>query len=63
MVGSIKNPPYLFTTKTIFHAGRYENRLIQIAGRAGEVGRVFTSRTSTDFQKSVPVPSRTTQFI
>jgi hypothetical protein len=39
---SLKNPPYIFTIRSVFHGGRSVTRLVQIAGQAGEIGRVRT---------------------
>ena len=36
---SLKNTPYIFTIKTFYYAGRRMTRLVQIAGRVGELGR------------------------
>ena len=37
---SLKKPPYIFTTKTVFRAGREVQLVVQVFGRPGDVGRV-----------------------
>lgn len=40
MLVSLKNPPILFTTKPVYFRGRLINRLVQVAGKPGDVGLV-----------------------
>lgn len=57
---SLNNPPYIFTTKTFYYAGRQVTRLVQIAGLAGEVGRVHVSKPASHDQheyKKYPLAS------
>ena len=37
---SLNNPPYIFAIKTIHHADQQMTRVVQVAGRKGDVGRV-----------------------
>ena len=41
---SLKNPPYLFTTKPIFFRGRRMNRMVQVYGKPGEIGRLLPQK-------------------
>lgn len=47
---SLKNTPYIFTIKTFYYAGRRMTRLVQIAGRVGELGRVYISKTTNHYR-------------
>lgn len=43
---SLNHPPYIFTTQTVFRAGRPMRLMVQFAGKPGDVGRILPAKNS-----------------
>ena len=51
---SLTNPPYLFTTKPIVFRGRRIERVVQIYGKPGEIGRVMPHKLNRKLYAPLP---------
>jgi hypothetical protein len=55
MQPTLKNPPYLFAIRLIDWHGRKLARLVQVSGRAGDIGRVAPKLTNEAIRTNTPL--------
>ena len=53
---SLTNPPYLFTTQTVYFRGRRIERLVQVYGEPGEIGRVIPENLKNPITRNRHLP-------